>query len=310
MSRKFLTCLTILFCVSGFAQDLLFRNSRDPLFTNTQQALIYLNPSFAGSNGLLRSQSLYRFPTNNQAFSSATLYNGVDVYVKPLKGGLAVTHVFDNYGEGKLKTNTIALSYARHFSFLDNKLKIMPSLQVAYLQKDLDKTKLTFDDYYWWGEGISSNKRNIDFSSGLLINYKNFYFGTSVFHMSQPNEGLLGDSRLHARFSFHSSYNHQLNKWASSNIFAQYQIQSKYNFGQVKINFLFVDHFIFGMSYFSNNAASINLGYKNNYFTLGLGYDQRLTNLQQQLNSALEAQFSLNIRDKEHRKSPTSFEAW
>lgn len=313
MRTKFLIHTAILFLAKGFAQD--------PQFVNPQQSLLYVNPSFAGSNGLLRTQSLYRAPNNNQLFSSATLYNSVDVYVKPMKGAFAFTHVLDNYGEGLLKTSSFALTYAQHFSFFENKLKIIPSLQVAYLQKDLDKSKISFGNMnvpgfinQWCGvteeETPTAKKRNADFSSGLLVNYKNFYFGTSVFHMSQPNDGLFGDSRLPARLVVHSSYSHQLNMWTSANYFVQYQRQDKNNFAQLKINFLIINHLIFGMSYFSNNAASINIGYKNKYFTLGVGYDQRLKNIQQQLNSALEIQFSLNIGNKEHRKSGVSPERW
>ena len=34
--------------------------AQDALFTSNQQSFLYLNPSFAGSNGFMRYQSLYR----------------------------------------------------------------------------------------------------------------------------------------------------------------------------------------------------------------------------------------------------------
>ncbi|MES2679969.1 MAG: type IX secretion system membrane protein PorP/SprF [Bacteroidota bacterium] len=300
---------------SGFSQD--------PLFVNSQQSLVYLNPSFAGSNGLLRTQSVCRTPDRyalSTLYTSTTLYNGVDVYIKALKGGIAITHLHDDYKHGTLKTDVVALTYAQYFSLLDNRLKIIPSIQAAYLSKTLDKNKLSFWDPILSKEGCASqwpcgplndqNKRNADFSSGLLVNYKEFYFGASLLHLSQPNVGLVGDSRLPAKLTIHSSYNQRLNMWIMANIFGQYQRHEENHFAQAKINFLFVNHVIFGLGYHSNNSASANIGYKNQFFTIGMGYDQRVTLYTDQLNGGWEAHFSLNIRKKEDRKTVTAFERW
>jgi len=264
---------------------------------------------------------MYRVPSGpDLAYSSTTLYNGADVYIKALKGGIAVTHIHDDYRRGTLKTDIVALSYAQYFSLLNNHLKIIPSIQMAYLQKELDLRKISFGELQdgglaaqWpvmYGGGPIQNKRNADFSSGLLINYKEFYFGTSVFHLSQPNEGLLGDSRLPARLKMHTSYTNRVNLWTVVNFFAQYQLQDKFNFWQAKINFLVANHVIFGIGGHSRDAASLNLGYKNKYFTLGLGYDQSLINFSDQLNAAWELQFSLNIRKKSENNSDVPFERW
>lgn len=39
---------------------LLKSQGQDDLFLNTNQTLIYLNPSFAGTNGFVRNQSIYK----------------------------------------------------------------------------------------------------------------------------------------------------------------------------------------------------------------------------------------------------------
>jgi type IX secretion system PorP/SprF family membrane protein len=293
--------------------------SQDPLFVNSQQSLVYLNPSFAGSNGLFRTQALYRAPARNKEYSSTTFYNGADVYIKPLKGGIAFTYQDEDYGRGKLKIKTGALTYAQYFSFLNNQLRIVPSLQIGFMQRELDKSKISFSElsdnrfgYHWNIDayGSMAGKRNLDVGSGLLINHKNFYFGASVFHINQPNVGLYGDTNLPARIAMHSSYTSRVNLWTVVNFFAQYQLQDKFNFWQTKINFLVANHFIFGIGGHSRDAASLNLGYKTKYFTLGLGYDQSLINFSDRLNAAWEAQFSLNIRKKENDKSATAFERW
>ena len=56
--------------------------AQDPLFTNNQQSLLYLNPSFAGSNGFMRYQTVYRNQWPNLSSPYVTFYNSFDSYIK------------------------------------------------------------------------------------------------------------------------------------------------------------------------------------------------------------------------------------
>ena len=91
-------------------------SAQDPIITNTQQSLVALNPSFAGSNGLLRYQSNMRSQWYNLSGSYLTFYNSIDAYIKPLKGGIALAYTRDDQARGTLVTNRIDLSYAQHIS--------------------------------------------------------------------------------------------------------------------------------------------------------------------------------------------------
>ena len=188
--------------------------AQDPIFTNTNQSLIHLNPSFAGSNGFLRYQSNTRSQWYNLSGSYLTYYNSVDVYIKPTNGGMALTYTRDDQAKGTLITDRLDLTYAQHFNLFEKKLKIIPSLQISCFQKALDNSKLNFGDQidprrgFAWSQTPSTSvvkKINMDLSAGLIINYKHFYIGTSVFHITQPDEGVLGPSRLPYRLSMFTS---------------------------------------------------------------------------------------------------------
>jgi type IX secretion system PorP/SprF family membrane protein len=289
-------------------------NAQDVLFTNTPNSLIYLNPSFAGSNGNIRYQSIYRNQWPNLSSSYVTLYNGFDMYLKPIKGGIGITWINDNQANSTLITDRIDLTYAQHFSLLEGKLRISPSLQATYLQKQLDRTKLSFgSEIYQSDPGIieyvtpSQTKRNVDFSSGLLINYKHFYFGTSVFHINQPDEGLFGSSKLPARLSMFASYNLLLKEDIVLYFLARFENQRPFSFYQVIANALLFKHFIAGVGYKYYDNPFVNIGYRNKYFTICGSYEMYLKTTN---TYGYELTASFNLRNKEQRKIITDFERW
>jgi type IX secretion system PorP/SprF family membrane protein len=313
-------------------------SGQDPLFNNAQQSLIYLNPSFAGSNGFVRHQAIYRNQSIGSGFPYITLFNGFDAYITSNKGGIALTHVYDDCGNGYLKSNTVTFSYAQYFSLLENKLRIIPSIQFAGIHRKFDFSTLRFGEvidaryqYVWKSVKTlpSEEKINFDISSGLLINYKHFYFGTSVFHINQPNIGSLGYDKLPYRFSCHSSVKLVETNWFQTSVFIRYERQKKFNYGQIRVNSI-ARHALVGLSYgyatniselysyyqtvyakSKNHTFGFNLGYRNNFFTLGVGYDRLFFSGNSKLfQDSWEAQLSINIRDKEHRKSLTDFEKW
>lgn len=112
--------------------------AQDPVFSNTPQSLIHLSPSFSGSNGGLRYQGIYRNQWFNLSSPYVTLYNSVDAYIKAIRGGIGLAYMHDNQANGILVTDRIDLSYAQHLSFPDQKLKIIPSLQLSYFKRTVD----------------------------------------------------------------------------------------------------------------------------------------------------------------------------
>lgn len=192
---------------------------QDPFFTNTNQSLVYLNPSFSGSNGFIRNQTVYRNQWPNVSGPTYVTYgNAFDAYIKPLKGGVSLSVMNDDIGNGTLKMSFFNFAYAQYFSFLNNKLKVIPSVQFGYFVETLDKTKLNFGEIIHprynivWNDQSSAvvptvSKKNLNLSSGLLITYNGFTFGVGAFNANQPDIGLVGFHKLPVRTCINASYN-------------------------------------------------------------------------------------------------------
>jgi type IX secretion system PorP/SprF family membrane protein len=301
----------LLVALNGFSQD--------PLFFNTQQSLVYLNPSFAGSNGGIRNQFTYRNQWPSLSGNYTTFYNGTELYLNRLKGAIAFTYLHDNQARGVLKTNVFSIVYAQQFSSKNNTLKISPSIKVSYFDKKLDNSKLYFGEAieprrgYSWSqqEAVPSQiKRNIDLSSGLLINYNHFYFGASVFHINQPDEGLVGLSKLPMRFSLHSSYNLHLSEKTILHFFGRYEQQQKFYFYQFSATALLCKRLIIGAGFINNTTPTANLGFRHNYFTIQMNYGLTTSLLSNNNAETWELMASFNLRNKENRKIITDFEKW
>ncbi|MEO6302287.1 MAG: PorP/SprF family type IX secretion system membrane protein [Bacteroidia bacterium] len=293
--------------------------SQDPVFTNPLQSLVYLNPSFAGSNGFIRNQFSYRNQWPNLSGTYVTYLNTFDAYIKPIKGGISFSALLDDQAHGTLVTDVLSLGYAQHISLLEGKLKIIPSLQGSFGVKKLDRSKLNFGDmidarrgFVWNTQTILPSERRtyLDISSGLLINYNNFYFGSSVFHINQPDEGLMGVSKLPYRLSLYSSYNLKIKDKTLLHFFARYERQQKFDYLHLNVNALLFKHLIIGGGYMSTSAIDLNVGYRNNFFVISLEYDVTTSKLSGNTAGSWGLQASFNLRNKEKRKEITNFERW
>jgi type IX secretion system PorP/SprF family membrane protein len=305
--------------LSIFIFGTLISKAQDPVFYNSNQSLIYLNPSFAGSNGGLRNQFSYKNQWPSLSGKYVTFLNAFDLYIKAIRGGLAVSVIQDNQANGLLKTTGASLAYAQHISFLDGDLKIIPSLQVAYGQRDLNTTALNFGDMIdprlglVWTNSItpSSKITYADFSAGLLVNYKNkLFIGTSIFHMNEPDAGLLSSYKLPFNFNLHASYNFQLSEKSQVQAFYVFNGQNNFWTNRLGLNFVSFNHLVTGIGLVSLDTPILSAGYRNDYFNLLLGYDFTLSKLAGNTGGTWEFQASFNLRNKEQRKALTGFETW
>jgi type IX secretion system PorP/SprF family membrane protein len=294
--------------------------SQDPFILNSNQSLIYLNPSFAGSNGLVRNQFSYRNQWPELLYPFVTYVNSFDAYVKPLRAGLAFSFSSDDQMNGTLKTNVYSLAYAQHLNLFDKKLKVIPSVQFGYGRKILDVNNLTFGDavdprygYIWNSQQTAPQplKTYFDLSAGLLLNYKkNLYIGTSFFHINQPDQGLLGNWRIPFRFVTHASYTFHFSEKTLLQLFYKVEVQQKFYSHQFAMNMLIKNHVIAGLGYSSPYTPCINLGYRSNWFSIQLGYDVMVSEFAGTTTDSWEIHTSFNLRNKELRRTLTNFETW
>ena len=275
--------------------------SQEQSFFNSNQSLVNLNPSFAGSNGLIRNQSSYR---SNMVpyYRHYTASNSVDAYVKPLKAGIAVSALTEDFANGLIVNNSVGISYAQYFSLLAGKLKLVPSLRMAYAER--------LPDIDWTSELGSSpvNKTSyLDLTTGFLVTYKNkLYGGFSISNLNRPNGNFFA---TRYRFNFHLSYNIKFSDLIQMQLIAQTQSQEAFSSAYLSANALLYKKVIAGIGLGSDNARIFNLGYRGNFFTLVGGYIVQNNGLDFSYNS-FELHASFNLRNKEQRKTIGSFESW
>lgn len=291
-------CYIFIFIFCGYLNS----NAQDVNYYNLHQSLTNLNPSFAGSNGGIRYQSGLRLSNMNSKYNN-TILNGFDIYIKELKGGISLSHTYRNYNNNDEILNKFSLSYAQHISFFKEKLKVIPSFQANYFKEDLNYNYL--NNFYY-----DNNKEGVNFTFGLLINYKHFYIGVTAFNLSKyENYSFIENKKYklipqHLK-SFYTSYNVVLPK-LSFHFFAS----ANNNHAQIGLNSILFKHYILGGALTGDANPIYKIGYKHNYFNVVLAYNQyRFMYGNYKLNT-WEFSAGFNLRNKENRVLITDLERW
>jgi hypothetical protein len=287
--------------------------SQDASFINNQQSLIYSNPSFAGKNGLVRSQSVYSF---QRSTGFRTAMSSVDGFIEPIKAGVAVTAFSDNMGNGKLKNSSISFSYAQYI-YLKNNSRLIPSFQVSMGTLTLDKSKINFGDVIdprngeRWNNMLvlpTSQKNYTNVGAGLLYSRRGESLGIYFNNINRPDIGLAGNMKLPMRTSIYIS--EDLMGFKSVSFLGNFQ-PGTYNM-ILKWTLHVSRHILFATGYAGLRNGSvyghgivINCGLHYKMFTLMYGFDQVIlvnSDWTPKLGSH-EISLSISLRKKDDRNS-------
>ena len=312
MKKSCLLFILLFACLLSFSQD--------PQFLNTNQSLINLNPSFAGSNGGIRNQLSYNLQQPSEKSASnlgkrVSYLNSADAYLKPLGGGLSVSVLFDNQSGGLIKVNSYALGYAQYLSVSGGNLKIIPSVQFGYAFRHAAPNP---ENYIDRGTGVvttvipeETQKNYVDLNSGIVVTYKTkLYFGVSFHHINQPDIGAYEEDKMPRLFNMYLSYNWFISEQTHLQFFYRYQEQHKYSTNQLGMNIIFFNHAIAGLGFSPGENIMMNFGYRHNYFNVVLVYGLMNNDVLPGTYNSWEMHASFNLRNKEQRKVLTSFESW
>lgn len=196
--------------------------AQDPAFSQSRINLQQVNPGFTGSWACGRAEVNYRnqwpkLHSNYQTFTAA-----YDQYTR--FGGFGLSYMHDN-AANVLFTDRVDLSYAAYIplwverdsakqDYGKGKIVIQPGIQLGYLSKRVDWNQLTFGDMIDPRRGFVysssqvpgvTKRTNIDIAAGLLVYSKYIAGGLAVYHITQPDEGFVGPSKLPMRFVAHLS---------------------------------------------------------------------------------------------------------
>ncbi len=287
---------------------------QDDSFLNTNQYLIYTNPSFARTNGFIRNQTIYKNLYPNIPDRVVSFGNSYDAYIEKLNGAIAVSYFTNDVARGLIKSNWFNLSYAPHFILKQSGAKIIPSLQLSYFNKILDRSLITYGGPFssspWHNPNlIHPRKSNLDFSSSILFVYKSFYFGATVFHITQPDEGIFVVSRLPARLCINASYNKHVSENVLLNFSTVFNSQGNYQNIQLTVNSILYKHLALGLGIHSSRPTLFgSIGYRNDILFISLLYSEAIVPILASAGNSFELTLSLNLRNKEKRNRVVNFE--
>ncbi len=157
--------------------------------------------------------------------------------------GLGMMVLYDKSGTGGLENTTAAFSLAYHKGFGRDKLQHLSlGVQAYFVQKQLDFSKLTFEDQFDASTGGTPysthetfNNASIsypDFNAGAMYSgqigeHAKAYMGLSYYHMTQPVESFLSDNhQIHARTTAYLGGSFDLNENTVLYASGLYQVQA------------------------------------------------------------------------------------
>ena len=301
----------VLFPILVFTVFLFDLKAQDPQFTQFYANPLYLNPAFAGTARCPRICMNYRNQWPNLTGNYVTYSVSGDLHVDALAGGVGILVTTDDQAHGTLKTTNASLIYS-YQAVVNREFSLKFGLQATYMQKSLDRSNLNFGDMidarrgFVWNTNEplpQNNKSNADFSAGVLGYSKNYFFGFAANHINQPDEGLIGVSKLPTKFTVHGGAIIELEKGGESYLSPNILFQSQQNFRQLNLGLYYVKGpFVAGLWYRSGDAVIALIGIKNDNFQAGYSYDVTVSKLAGNTAGAHEISVQIKFECKTKRK--------
>lgn len=236
---------------------------------------VFLNPGFSGSDSCPRFVVNTRLQWPELAAEYKTISASYDQYVPKLKGGLAVSYVFDVAGN-TIYSNNLNFSYSYKLK-LGNDMHISPAISVGMVAKSLDESKINMSPDY-------NPRYNFNSGAGFLFSYKYLALGYSADHLNTPNESFFTNvsSKLPVKHIAFLSALIDLGSNVNLNPSIMFESQNKFEELVPAIS-LMIKGVKIGAAYrtgFENPDAVIGLiGYQNARFFAGYSYDYTVSKL-------------------------------
>jgi type IX secretion system PorP/SprF family membrane protein len=288
--------------------------AQDPIFTQFYANPLYLNPAFAGSVRCPRFVLNYRNQWPNLYRTYITYAASYDQHIDALSGGIGLMVYNDRAGNNVINSTAISGVYSYQLNVSRN-LTIRTGLQATYMQKTLDGSKLTFGDMidqrngFIYPTGETDATQNItkgypDFSAGILAYSKKYFVGASVHHLTQPNEGFIGTSKLPMKITAHGGVVIPVgDRSAETSISPNILFQRQQNFQQLNIG-LYANKgpIVGGIWYRNQDAFILTVGIQQKLFKIGYSYDVTVSKLANATAGSHELSTSLQLPCKPKKK--------
>lgn len=195
--------------------------AQDPGFTQYYAAPLYMNPAFAGTTQQHRAAVNYRNHWASLPNAFVTYALSYDYNIKGSNSNVGLVVSTDRAGTASLRTTNLGAIYSYSIP-LNDKIRVMPAIQVGYVSQSIDFSKLVLPDQLQFGNsGAPSTDPDLrnttgvshfDFSSGFLFYDSKRWLGFSAHHLNRPNQTMIdGESTLPIRYSVHAGWKIPLN---------------------------------------------------------------------------------------------------
>lgn len=262
--------------------------AQDPEFTQFYANKLYLNPAFAGTANCPRVSLNYRNQWPGIDNSFVTYSASYDQQIDVIKGGLGVLIMNDQAGEDVLNTSYAHLMYSYQLQ-VNRKFSIRAGFQGSFVMKSLNTANLRFGDMidprrgfiYNTREVVPSESKNyMDLSAGLLGFSEKLYFGFAVHHLTEPDEGMIGESLMPRKYTAHFGgvfpigLRYEDMSWSPNVLYQQQGESSQINLGLYVTKGPLVLGTWYRMNVEMEGDAFIALvGFKMDQFNVGYSYD-------------------------------------
>jgi type IX secretion system PorP/SprF family membrane protein len=308
MLKRIVLIVTAVYSL-GFSEQLF---AQDPEFTQFYANPLYLNPAFAGTARCPRFCLNYRNEWPGISGTYVTYSASYDQHFDAIGGGLGLLFTNDKAGQGTLTTTNASAMYSYQLN-LTREFSMKFGFEATYFQKSIDWSKLTFGDMIDERRGFVYNtnevpglskKSNIDVSAGFLGYSKRYFFGFAANHLTQPDEGLLGPSKLPTKLTGHAGAVLPIgDKGSETFISPNVLYQKQQDFQQLNLGLYVVKGAIVGGLWYRNADSFIALiGIQQHFFKLGYSYDVTISKLTNQTAGSHELSFSLLFECKPKKK--------
>ena len=192
--------------------------AQDPQFSQFYAAPLYLNPALTGATNQARAGINYRnqWPAIDANFTTMSAY--FDYFIEDKNSGIGVILTRDREGLAGLQSISLGLQYSYELQ-LTKYLGFRPGVQIALFNRDVNFDKLTFGDQFDQSTGqiisketaetfnTQSSRTFVDLSFGGVFFTKNAWLGVSTWHLTRPNQSLIGEeSKLPVKMSVHGGF--------------------------------------------------------------------------------------------------------
>lgn len=270
-------------------------NAQDFPASNVSSNAWWTCPALVGNSEDARASLFFRNQWPNLGGTYITGVAEFDKSVEKLHGGVGGYFLYDNAADGTLVEWSLNGIYS-YIGKINENLTLRAATKLAFGHLHLNTDNLIFGDSIDPRHGfvfstnidnININRNYFDLSLSVAADFKKWSLGASVFHLNQPEIGLISDSRRKRSYSFFAGYNLWMMKGEKNTGFSVSPIVYIFNNdlgtyyfagSNISWNFLYVGfHYRFNEN--NSDAVIMNAGARTGKFQYGYSYDYTVSKL-------------------------------